>query len=216
MRSSKPPTRIAQTLFVILSLLTVSFAQSSPPPKRKKIKNFGSSLKRLKWNPEKNSAVDITQAKTEGAEVGDDDVIRTETLLVSSELLVLDSRGNHVSGLTADDFAIAEEGEAQTVGHFVLGDNANVPRTIVLIIDYSESQLPFIRHSVAAAKVLVDKLGPKDLMAIVTDDVELLLDFSNDKNKLKEKLDSLLKRTKLDFRYIGNTPHVVAVSNTAR
>lgn len=52
----------------------------------------------------------------------------------------------------------------------------NVPRTIVLIIDYSGSQLPFIKNSVAAAKVLVDKLGPKDLMAIVTDDVELLLD----------------------------------------
>ena len=48
--------------------------------------------------------------------------------------------------------------------------------------------------SVEAAKTLVDKLTPRDRMAIVTDDVELLTDFTSDKGKLKKSLDSLKKK----------------------
>ena len=174
--------------FVTLSLL----AQS--PPKRKKVKNFGSSLKRLKWDPQKNITEMRSQKRETIADEGD--VIRIETALVSSDLLVLDKQGNSVSGLTADDFMIAEDGVAQTVGHFFNGDNVAVPRTIVLIIDYSGSQLAYLYNSIKAAKLLVDKLGPRDLMAIVTDDVDLLADFTSDKKQLKYKLDTILDRVK--------------------
>jgi len=192
--------------FVTLSLL----AQTPSPPKRKKIKNFGSSLKRLKWNPEKNAAVELpTIQPTSNAE--EDDVIRIDTSLVSSDLLVLDQHGKTVAGLTADDFIIAEDGTPQTVTHFATGDNVNVPRTIVLLIDYSGSQVPYLYNSIKAAKVLVDKLGPKDLMAIVTDDVALIQDFTNDKRKLKEKLDSVLDAINPTARVIdsqGRTPSI--------
>src|SRR4030095_12968596 len=119
-----------------------------------------------------------------------------DTSLVTSELLVVDSRGNTISGLTADDFIITENGESQKAGHFFKVDTVDVPLTIVLIIDYSGSQMPYIKNSVAAAKVLVDKLGPKDLMAIVTDDVKLLVDFTRDKKELKKALDSLYQKSK--------------------
>ena len=186
--------RFCLLICVICAICGSSFAQSSPPPKRKKLKDFGSSLKRLKWNPEKNAAVEVNAP---GTELDEGDVIRIDTSLVSCELLVVDERGNTVSGLTAEDFSVTEDGAPQTVGHFLKGDNANVPRTIVLIIDYSGSQMPYLKNSVKAAKVLVDKLGPKDLMAIVTDDVELIHDFTSDKKKLKNKLDSLVERTRL-------------------
>lgn len=190
---------LQSTLIVIvsLSLLTVCFAQSQPR-KKKPIKDFGSSLKRLKSTPQKPAQPEPTPTKTQGQEVDEEDVIRTDTSLVSSELLVIDSRGNHVPGLTAEDFLITDNGEPQTVGHFGRGDNVNIPRTIVLVIDYSGSQVLYLKNSVAAAKVLVDKLGPSDLMAIVTDDIELLADFTDDKKKLKDKLDSLVKKTKID------------------
>ncbi|HEX7335441.1 MAG TPA: VWA domain-containing protein [Pyrinomonadaceae bacterium] len=186
--------RLTLIAALTLTFFTVSFAQSSSSPKRKKIKDFGSSLKRLKWNPEKNAV----EVNAPGTELDEGDVIRIDTSLVTSELMVLDERGNPVSGLTAEDFSVSEDGAPQTVGHFLKGDNANVPRTIVLIIDYSGSQLPFIKNSVNAAKLLVDKLGPKDLMAIVTDDVELIVDFTADKKQLKKKLDSLLEKTRMD------------------
>jgi VWFA-related protein len=72
-----------------------------------------------------------------------------------------------------------------------LGDSKDVPRSIVLIIDYSGSQLPYIQTSIEAAKMLVDKLNPKDRMAVVTDDVNLLVDFTSDKDLLKKRLESL-------------------------
>ncbi len=190
---------------LIFTLLTVSFAQS-PPRKKKEITDFGSSLKRLKWDPQKNAAVNSANGQVE--EVSEGDIIRIDTSLVSCEVSVLNKRGEAVSGLTAEDFSIAEDGTSQKVGHFLQGDNLNVPRTIVLIIDYSGSQLPYLKNSIAAAKVLVDKLGPRDQMAIVTDDVELLLDFTSDKKNLKKELDSLEDRPKLKLNLFGRSKTV--------
>ena len=183
-------------LLLVLSLFLAGVFAQSPVHKRKKIKNFGSSLKRLKWDPQKNSAIATADPDNVKRNSGEEDVVRIETSLVTSEVLVLDRQGRNISGLSATDFVVTEDGEMQRVGHFLLGDNVSVPRTIVLIIDYSGSQIPYLRNSVDAAKVLVDKLGPLDRMAIVTDDVEMLVYFTDDKDKLKKKLESLIERTR--------------------
>ena len=52
-----------------------------------------------------------------------------------------------------------------------------------------------LEGQIAAAKALVDKLPASDSMAIVTDDVDLIQDFTRNKRRLKSKLDSLLGRT---------------------
>jgi len=187
-------------LIVCLLLPGLALAQSVEKSGEKpRLKDFGSSLKKLKWDPEKNATSEVTY----GARDDDGDVIKIDTLLVVSELLVLDKNGRVVSGLKASDFAITEEGAPQQVGHFLLGDNRSLPRSIVLIIDYSGSQFPYIRNSVDAASVLVDKLGPRDRMAIVTDDVELLVGFTNDKRELKKKLNTLLEKSKGAEGFLG-------------
>ena len=188
-------SQICRALVIVccVALSSGVFAQSKES--KKKQKDFGSSLKQLKWNPIKKETVE-TKPATRSTAADEDDVIRFETSLVSLDVLVVDKAGNTVRGLTESDFAISEEGSPQQVGHFLLGDNRTVPRTIVLIIDYSGSQIPFLRSSIDAAKVLVDQLAPLDKMAIVTDDVELILDFTDDKKKLKSKLESLFDRTK--------------------
>lgn len=147
----------------------------------------------MKWDPKKNEAVLINPPASTAP---DEDVIRIETSLVTSDVLVTDRQGNLIRGLNANDFAISEDGVPQQVGHFVLGDNVNRARTIVLIIDYSRSQFPYIAESIEAAKGFVDKLGRRDRMAIVTDDVEVLVDFTSDKLALKKGLDSLVGRNR--------------------
>ena len=175
-----------------LWLCTISFAQA--PREKPKLKDFGSSLKKLKWDPRKNEAVNSAQPSSDGS--SDVDVIRIETSLVVSDVLVTDRQGHPIRNLTPADFTISEDDVPQQVGHFVLGDNANLARSIVLIIDYSRSQFPYIADSIEAAKVLVDKLRPHDQMAIVSDDVELLVGFTSDKRDLKEALDSLIGKTR--------------------
>jgi VWFA-related protein len=177
-----------RVLICVLVLLPgLALAQTGEKPK---LKDFGSSLKKLKWDPEKNATTEVGSAR--GSD--DDEVITIDTSLVVSELLVVDKQGKPIQGLKESDFVITEEGTPQQVGHFVLGDNRSLPRSIVLIIDYSGSQFPYIKNSVEAAGVLVDKLGPLDQMAIVTDDVEVLSDFTNNKRELKKKLNKLLEK----------------------
>ena len=109
-------------------------------------------------------------------------------------MLVLDSQGHSVTGLGKDDFIVKEDGQPQPISQVSLGDDQGVERSIVLILDYSDSQFPYLDTSVEAARLLIDKLGPKDRMAIVTDDVKLLVDFTHNKTDLKTGLDSLKRR----------------------
>jgi len=185
------------SVFLVLGLFINSFSQSQQREKPK-LKDFGSSLKKLKWDPQKNETVSTQQASRD-----DEDVITIETSLVTSDVLVTDRQGRPVRDLKATDFAVSEDGVPQQIGHFVLGDNVNLSRSIVLIIDYSRSQFPYIADSIEAAGVLVDQLGPKDRMAIVTDDVDLLVDFTNDKRELKRGLESLLERNRGAKSFLG-------------
>ena len=179
---------VVGAVFIGLLAMGQTAVQEKP-----KLKDFGSSLDRLKWDPGKNVAVETRPAK-EKKKPEEEEVERVEISLVVCDVLVLDEQWRSVKGLTGDDFVVSEDGKPQQVGTFALGDNATVPRSIVLIIDYSSSQLPFLKTSIESAKILVDKLNPGDRMAIVTDDVQVLADFTQDKERLKSKLESLAKR----------------------
>ena len=195
MSKGAPRSKLLKAALCLLLLASgAARAQTEEPPRLKR--EFGSSLKRLKWDAEQKRAVEVTPARAKGDEGGDeeDEVVRVETSLVVCDVLVLDEKGRPVAGLKREDFLITEEGRAQEVGAFALGDSANVPRSIVLVIDYSGSMRPFLENSIEAAKTLVDKLSPRDRMAIVTDDVELLAVFTRDKRLLKEKLEWLKQK----------------------
>jgi VWFA-related protein len=170
-------------------------AHSQPSPReRPRLKDFGSSLGRLRWDEKTNSAVETEREKGGATKSDEEEVLSVETTLVVCDVLVLDRQGRPAPGLTRDDFVVTEDGKPQQITTFAHGDNASVPRSIVLIIDYSRSLLPFIKTSVAAAKTLIDKLGPRDRMAILTDDVELLAGFTGDREELKQALESLEQR----------------------
>lgn len=157
---------------------TVSAA--APPPKLSSSRGFG-------WSLTQGSHSKSVQ-KGAGEE---DDVVRVDTDLVVASVMVLDADGKPVTGLGKEDFVVKEDDRPQEVAAFSMGDSKDVPRSIVLIIDYSGSQLPYIKTSIEAARMLVDKLNPKDRMAVVTDDVSLLVDFTSDKDLLKSRLDGL-------------------------
>lgn len=191
---------ISFTLFFTFSAFgqTPSAAPSpSNSPEKPTLKNFGSSLKRTD-NKAQDKTEDTTKTTT------DEETIRVETNLVRIDALVLDQKGNAILGLKQEDFIVSENNVSQNIGTFSLGNSTEVPRSIVLIIDYSGSQIDLIKDSVEAAKVLVDQLNDKDRMAIVTDSVELLSGFSNDKELLKTKLDSLAKKV-INGHFEGTT-----------
>jgi len=144
---------------------------------------FGSSLsKPIVKGKEKPSPARLPEE--------DPDTFRVDTDLVINDILVFDKKGRLVPGLTQKDFTVTEDATAQDIAVFSHND-ARIARSIVLVIDYSFSQLPYITTSIDAAKVLVDKLNPNDRMSVVTDDVKLIVEPTSDKARLKSGLESL-------------------------
>jgi hypothetical protein len=183
-------------LLSFLGLVASSFGQTpsakpspvqsaSPQPRR----DFGSSLKRYEKKQRRDS-----QDKRKSEDSNDEEIVRVRTDLVVNDILVTNQRGNVIIGLQKDDFMVTEEGVPQKIQMFSFGENAPIPRSVVLIIDCLAPQGPYLKRSIEAAKILVDKLAPQDKMAIVTVDVKLQLDFTSDKTLLKKALDSLEKK----------------------
>ena len=142
-------------LFVLAIVLSIagssSFAQAQPREKPT-LKDFGSSVRKLEWDPERKAAVP-TRSENHPRTTQDDEVVRIETSLVICDVSVLDQKGQAVMGLTRADFDVSENNKPQQVATFLLGDNSNVPRSIVLLIDYSGSQFPYINTSIGAATI---------------------------------------------------------------
>jgi VWFA-related protein len=186
---------IRALIFSLAALLCVSV--SSQSQEKQKPRKFGWSLEQQikendrKKGAEENKGSNPAQPETRVVTELEADTMRIETALVVFDLLVLAQDKSPVTGLKKEDFEVFEEGSPQEIGTFALGDGSTVPRSIILIIDYSSSQLAYINDSVEAAKVLVDKLKPRDRMAVITDNVSLLVPFTQDKTHLKKGLDSL-------------------------
>src|SRR5215471_7104855 len=155
---------------------------------KQKSERFGSSLDRLKWDSRNNRAAEKEPEREPRA---GQDVLKLSSLLVVVNALVADGGGRPVTGLARDDFSIEEDGRQQEVAVFSRGDQDTVPRKIILIIDRSGSERAYLESSLRAAKKLVDDLHAQDQMAIITDDVELVVSFTADKARLKASLDRL-------------------------
>ena len=97
-------------------------------------------------------------------EVGEGDVVRVETQLVSVPAVVTDRNGRPLAGLRAENFAIFEDGKAQRIANFA---TTETPFEIALLLDTSGStreELGLIRD---AANAFISALRPGDRVAIV-------------------------------------------------
>jgi hypothetical protein len=202
------------TLNIILFIVSIFFASTEfalaqPTLKEEnRIKNFGKSLKKYDKKSEEDS-----QNKEKKSVATDADIIRVETNLVMNDVLVLNQKGNAILGLGKNDFVITEDGVLQEISIFSFGENAIVPRSIVLIFDTSNSLRPYLKNSLQAAKILVDKLAPQDRMAIVSSDVKLVVNFTRDKVLLKEGLDSLASKLFIGKAGLTHYDALLAVLN---
>jgi Ca-activated chloride channel family protein len=100
---------------------------------------------------------------------------------------VTDRNGRAVSGLTAKDFTVTEDGAERAVREV---RPATAPFNLVLLLDVSgsvEERIDFIRK---AALNFLNTASPQDRIAIVSfrDDVQLVSDFTSDRRLLTERI----------------------------
>jgi Ca-activated chloride channel family protein len=100
---------------------------------------------------------------------------------------VTDRNGRAVSGLTAKDFTVTEDGAERAVREV---QPTTAPFNLVLLLDVSgsvEERIDFIRK---AALNFLNTASPQDRIAIVSfrDDVQLVSDFTTDRRLLTERI----------------------------
>ena len=122
--------------------------------------------------------------------------IRSDVSIVNIVFSALDKDGIPVTGLSAEDFSIAENGEPQEIEFFsATAKSEEVALTIALLIDVSGSVKDKLQYEIdAAAEFFKEILRPgKDLALIIEfySEVNLVQDFTQNQDVLVDALNSL-------------------------
>lgn len=118
-------------------------------------------------------------------EVGEGDVLRIDTNLVTVPVSVMDRQGKFISDLRREQFHVFENGVEQKIVHFEPTDN---PFTVALLLDTSGSTFFHLWEIKEAAIAFAKQLRPQDRVLVVTFDrlVMLLTEATNDLNVVTE------------------------------
>ncbi len=126
--------------------------------------------------------------------INDEDiVIRVDTELVNLNVRVVDRNNRPISDLRQAEFKILEDNVPQRIEFF---SKSEVPTNYSLVIDNSGSLRQQIDQVIEAGKILISANKPEDETSIIrfisSDKIEIIEDFTNNKNDLIEALDSKL------------------------
>jgi Ca-activated chloride channel family protein len=120
-------------------------------------------------------------------EVGEGDIIRVNTTLVTLPVSVTDRDGRFIPNLRKEDFRLWEDGVEQKVAFFASVDK---PFSVVLMIDTSGSTRFKIDEIQDAATTFVNQLRPDDQVMVVSfdDDVRILTEFTGDRGRMRDAI----------------------------
>ncbi len=145
---------------------------------------------------------------------------RSNVELVTIPCSVVDSRGAAVQGLTREEFRVYDNGVRRIIRNLWL--DSDLPLTIGIIIDASESQREQVAEHRQTALVLLDRLlraGDRALVVSVNQEVRLAADLSPsvpDLRRHMEEARGVLLGTPCPARECGSSPLWNAVYDTAR
>src|SRR5436190_3447538 len=146
--------------------------------------------------------------EAEQPEIGEGDVVRISTSLITVPAQVMDRNGRYVGSLRQEDFIIYENGIQQQLSHF---GSVEQPFTVALLLDVSGSTQARLQAIRAAANAFIARLRPNDRIMLVSFDgkiniltepvtvselrrLRLRLDAVNDGTLLYDTVDEVLNR----------------------
>ena len=118
-------------------------------------------------DPNEQKPATTSQKDAGPEEVGEGDVVRVDTTLVSIPVSVMDRDGKYIPDLTKDDFRVWEDGVEQKVAYFA---STEKPFTVALVIDTSASTRYKLEEIQDAAIAFVNQLRPDDRVMVVSFD----------------------------------------------
>lgn len=127
------------------------------------------------------------QQNTGPEEVGEGDVVRVNTTLVTVPVAVMDRNGLYVPDLRQEDFRIYENGVEQKIAYFA---SVEKPFTVALVLDTSQSTHFRLEDIQDAAIEFVNQLRPDDRVMVVSfdDHVNVLSEPTSDRYALRDAI----------------------------
>jgi len=118
-------------------------------------------------NPNEQQPASTSTQDSGPEEVGEGDIVRVNTTLVSIPVSVMDRDGKYIPNLRKEDFRIWEDGVEQQVAYFA---STEKPFTVALVIDTSGSVRERLQEIQDAAMSFVNDLRPDDRVMVVSFD----------------------------------------------
>jgi Ca-activated chloride channel family protein len=121
------------------------------------------------------------------------EVLKVDVDLVTLSFSVKDKGKRYVRDLTKEDVILLEDEVSQDIIFF---DSENVPLSLVVLVDVSESTEPYSKEIEAVSRTIADLLHPKDEAAVIAfSDVPMLLqEFTHNRNRLSDALEEARQR----------------------
>lgn len=173
-----------RTLFAILVTISIPLAARLP---------HGQVAPQSQQRPEPRPAEKPEPRPEEKPDPQDD---RASTIRVDTDLVLFDvkvvnrANGQVVTGLTAEDFTVYEDGVRQQIALFSASE---APLSIALVLDTSGSTQDEVSLMREAARRFLKELRPQDRAAVLAfnQEVTLLSDLTSDRRRLERALGSL-------------------------
>jgi VWFA-related protein len=145
-----------------------------------------------------------------GASPEDSVVFRSDVSLVRVDARVVDGAHHPITGLTADDFVLREEGQQQLIRSF---GSEDLPVDVLFLLDVSASMEPHVQRIAEASGQALKVLGKDDRMGIMVFDrsTRLLLPFSTNRDDVHQVFERLLQ----DEQFKGGTDITKAMVEAA-
>jgi VWFA-related protein len=181
-------------LLLSVAVLSQSGRQADPQPTPSPVaipqddsSRFSESVpqpRRIRRTPLTPTSVPTRQVQA----VGDDEVVRVETNLVTIPVSVFDRNGLYIPGLRKENFVIFEDGVEQEIAYFGVSEK---PITVALLIDVSPSTEYRIEEIIRAAKAFVTMLEPVDRVVVIDFDrkVRVRTKPTNDRERIFRAID---------------------------
>lgn len=160
--------------------------QPAPSAQKRPVLQGGTTISSSNRIPQPQSSPQ-TQAGYDPEEVGENDVVRVNTTLVTIPVSVMDRNGRFIPNLRQDEFRIYEDGVEHQVAYFA---SVEKPFTLALVLDTSASTRFRLDEIQDAAIAFINQLRPDDRVIIVSfdEDVRVLAEATNNRNVLHDAI----------------------------
>jgi VWFA-related protein len=160
--------------------------EPAPTARKRPVLQGGTTISSSNRTPQPQPSPQ-TQAGYDPEEVGENDVVRVNTTLVTIPVSVMDRNGRFIPDLRQQEFRVFEDGVEHEVAYFA---SVEKPFTLALVLDTSASTRFRLDEIQDAAIAFINQLRPDDRVIIVSfdEDVRVLAEATNNRNVLRDAI----------------------------